>query len=276
MNKIKLIALDIDETILPKNNIISDRVKKTVEEAQKRGIKVLIATGRMHKSAMPVAKNLNLTSPIISYQGAMIKNFYGNEDLIFHCPLKEEHAQKVISLLKDDDVQLNIYMDDNLYSQTETERLQQYSAKQNIKYIITDSFDKFPKFEPTKMLAIGKDSEHTDYIIKKLKDCFNDELYLVKSSPVFCEINNKQTSKGNAIKYLANLWGIKPEETMAIGDQNNDIEMLKSVHIKVAMGNATDDLKHVANFITQDIDHDGAAEAIEKFALNNEELTCTK
>ena len=122
MNKIKLIALDIDETILPQNNIISDRVKKTVEEAQKRGIKVLIATGRMHKSAMPVAKNLNLTSPIISYQGAMIKNFYENEDIIFHCPLRENHAKKIVEILKDDDVQLNIYMDDNLYSQTDTER----------------------------------------------------------------------------------------------------------------------------------------------------------
>ena len=276
MNKIKLIALDIDETILPKNNIISDRVKKTVEEAQKRGIKVLIATGRMHKSAMPVAKNLNLTSPIISYQGAMIKNFYENEDIIFHCPLRENHAKKIVEILKDDDVQLNIYLDDNLYSQTDTERLKQYSAKQNIKYILTDSLDKFPKFEPTKMLAIGKTPEHTDFIVKKLKDYFKEELYLVKSSPVFCEINNKQTSKGNAIKYLANLWGIKPEETMAIGDQNNDIEMLKSVHIKVAMGNATDDLKQVANFITKDINNDGAAVAIEKFALNNEELTCTK
>lgn len=276
MNKIKLIALDIDETILTKNNIISDKVKKTVKEAQTRGIKVLIATGRMHTSAMPIAKSLALTSPIISYQGAMIKNFYDNQEVIFHCPLKKEHAQTVINLLKDDDVQLNIYMDDELYSQTETDRLKQYSAKQNINYIINNSINTCTKFEPTKMLAIGKDEEHTNFIVKKLKDYFKDELYLVKSSPVFCEINNKQTSKGNAIKYLANLWNIKPEETMAIGDQNNDIEMLKSVHIKVAMGNATDELKKVANVITQDIDHNGAAEAIERFALNNEELTCTK
>ena len=276
MTNIKLIALDIDETILTKNNIISDRVKKAVDEAKKRGIKVIIATGRMHKSALSIAKNLNLISPIISYQGAMIKNFYENQNVIFHCPLKKEHAQKVINLLKDDDLQINVYIDDNLYSQTETERLKQYSAKQNIKYIITNSFNTYTKFEPTKILAIGKDEGHTNFIAKKLKDYFKDELYLVKSSPVFCEINNKQTSKGNAIKYLANLWNIKPEETMAIGDQNNDIEMLKSVHIKVAMGNATDELKQVANVITQDIDHDGAAEAIERFALNNEELTCTK
>lgn len=276
MNNIKLIALDIDETILSKDNKISDKVKKTIKEAQNRGIKVLLATGRMHKAAMPVAQELNLTTPIISYQGAMIKEFHNSSKIIFHCPLPSQIARKVLKLLEGTDTQLNIYMNDKLYSHTEGERLERYVAKQKITYEKVNSWSDFESFEPTKMLAIGTDAEHTDEILQKLKDNLKDELYLAKSTPVFCEINNKQTSKGNAILHLAALWGIKQTETMAIGDQNNDIEMLKAVHIKTAMGNATDDLKKVANYVTEDISHDGVSVAIEKFALNNEELQCIK
>ena len=95
------------------------------------------------------------------------------------------------------------------------------------------------------------------------------ELYTVKSTPYFCEITNNEAKKSCAVKFLSNLWGIKKEEILAIGDQNNDIELLKSGGIAVAMGNGTPELKSCADFVTDTIENDGFAKAVEKFCKIN-------
>ena len=91
------------------------------------------------------------------------------------------------------------------------------------------------------------------------------ELYIVKSTPYFCEISNSEAKKSCAVEFLQNYWGLKKDEILCIGDQNNDIELLKVGGIAVAMGNATDELKSVANYVTDTIDNDGFVKAIEKF-----------
>ena len=91
------------------------------------------------------------------------------------------------------------------------------------------------------------------------------ELYIVKSTPYFCEITNNEAKKSCAVEFLSNLWGIKKEEILTIGDQNNDIELLKSGGIAVAMGNGTPELKSCADFVTDTIDNDGFVKAVEKF-----------
>ena len=93
------------------------------------------------------------------------------------------------------------------------------------------------------------------------------ELYIVKSTPYFCEIADKQATKGLAVDFLCKQYGISKDEVLAIGDQDNDIELLKSGGIAVAMGNATEDLKKCANFITDTVDNDGWVKAIEKYCI---------
>ena len=103
-----------------------------------------------------------------------------------------------------------------------------------------------------------------DYLKQKLP-----ELYIVKSTPYFCEISNPEAKKSCAVEFLSNYYGIKKEEILAIGDQNNDIELLKSGGVAVAMGNATDELKKHADFVTDTIDNNGFVKAIEKFVFQN-------
>ena len=90
-------------------------------------------------------------------------------------------------------------------------------------------------------------------------------MYIVKSTPYFCEIGSKEAKKSSGVKFLADMWGIKQDEILTIGDQNNDIELLKAGGVKVAMGNATDELKECADYITDTVDNDGFVKAIEKF-----------
>ena len=107
----------------------------------------------------------------------------------------------------------------------------------------------------------------------KLSVCkkkYKEELYIVRSTPFFCEVGNPKANKGTGINFLANIYGIKKEEIMAIGDQDNDIEMLLASGIKVAMGNATEGLKNIADFITETVENDGVVVAVNKY-INNKE-----
>ena len=97
-------------------------------------------------------------------------------------------------------------------------------------------------------------------------------LYIIKSTPYFLEFSNPEASKYCAVKFLQRHWGLKDNEILAIGDQNNDIALLEAGGIKVAMGNATEELKTVANYVTESVYHDGFVRAIEKFVLSNQKL----
>ena len=91
------------------------------------------------------------------------------------------------------------------------------------------------------------------------------DLYIVKSTPYFCEIGNKEAKKSKGVDFLRQMWGLEKTEVMAIGDQNNDIELLKAGGIAVAMGNATEELKKYADYITDTVENDGFVKAVEKY-----------
>lgn len=261
---IKLLALDIDGTILRKDYTMSERVKKTIRQAFISGIKVVLVTGRMHRAALPIIKELGLNTPILSYQGALAKK--GDEELYSKC-ISDGLCREIILELQKFDVQINLYLDDELYSQTDDFRVIEYCEKRGLNYKKVDSLLSLPDLTANKILAIGHGADDTTEVLMHLKKKFYNNIYVVKSMPIFCEITSSEVSKGRAISYLAEQWGVPMENTMAIGDQDNDIELLKVVELKVAMGNATESLKQVADFVTDSVEEDGVATAIEKYLL---------
>lgn len=263
---IKLLAMDIDGTILPAKFVITEKIKIAVKKAIEKGVKVVLVTGRMHKSSTFIAEELGINTPIISYGGALVQD---KNEVLFSKKISYEKIKTIIDDIRHFDVQTNIYIDDEIYSEHKTPVLVDYCEKRNIKFKISP-LHKLPKKDATKILAIGQNEEITNKIQETLQKKWGNELCIVKSLPTFCEIINKNTSKGDAISYLANKWNIKHNEIMAIGDQDNDIKMLEAAHIKVAMGNASEGLKEIANYIAPDVEEDGAAFAIEKFILGEE------
>lgn len=265
---IKLLALDIDGTILKKDYSLSDRVKSSIKDASKKGVKVVLVTGRMHKATTFIAQELGLNTPIISYNGALVQS----ENKIFlEQKIHHELFKKVVNEAKNFEVQINLYVDDILYSETNTPEIIEYCTKRKIEYKIK-SFDKFQNASANKLLVIGKTPDETTKVISHLSKTFENRLNIVKSMPTFCEVLNKNASKGNAIMHLAQYWEILPEEIMAVGDQDNDIDMLKIAHAKVAMGNATQGLKDVSNYIAPPVEQDGLAVAIEEFILGEKNV----
>ena len=258
---IKLVATDIDGTILIPEGNFTEGVKKCIKELCQKGIKVVLVTGRMNAAAELIAKDLGLDTPVISYQGGLVK--YNGETLYKRC-LTEEQAQRVIDWAKSENIHLNLYNDDILYSESKCPEIERYCNNLHTKYTIK-SFCDVEKNSVNKLLAIDYNHpEKIDKFEKELPKVFPD-LYIIKSTPYFLEFSNKEGSKYCAVKFLQKYWGIDEAETLTIGDQNNDIALLKAGGIKVAMGNATEELKSIADYVTDSVYNDGFKKAMEKF-----------
>ncbi len=262
---IKLVATDIDGTILPYTGEFTQGVKSCIKELKYNGIKVVIVTGRMHKGAKKIAERLGLNTPIVSYNGGYIKD--EQENVLYERYLPEKYVNEIIDWAGRNNVHLNLYSEDTLYSENDNEEIQRYAKYQQLDYIIKD-FSKIKKDKIHKLLAIDYHNPERvdswlDEMTKKLPD-----LYIIKSTPYFCEFSTKDATKYCAVKFLQNYWGLKNEEILTIGDQDNDIELLKAGGIKICMENGTDGLKSCADYITNSVDNDGFVKAMKKFVLN--------
>lgn len=258
---IKLLALDIDGTLLKKDYSLSDKVKSAVQKVCGLDVKVVLVTGRMYSASTFIADELGLDTPILTYSGALART---KDEIFYEKAITDALARRVLKELKNFDAQVNLYLDDELYAEAETPVLIEYCEKRKLDYKIK-SFDEIPNINANKILAIGKTPDATTEILEYLQGKFSDELFVVRSFPTFCEIISKGASKGNAVLFLAKMWGISPDEIMAVGDQDNDIELLKVAGIKIAMGNGTEGLKAIADYIAPSVEDDGLVDAIEKF-----------
>lgn len=265
---IKLIALDVDGTIMDRNFKISEKVKSTVKRAINKGIYVLIATGRMYSATVPIAKELGLKTPLIVYQGGLVQEFFQSDKILLHHTLSPEISTQLLKDLRSYGIQINAYIDDNLYAEALSPILKEYASKRNIPYFMVNNLEEFGILTPTKILALDYDVNLVDRVRTELKEKYKGLVNITKSTPNFCEFVNNKCSKANSILFLAEKWGINQSQIMAIGDQENDREMLEIAEIGVAMGDGDSVLKEMADFVTGSVENNGAAFAIEKFALN--------
>lgn len=257
-----MVATDIDGTILPYGGEFRPAVLNCINELGKKGIKVVLVTGRMHSSTVPLAKKLGLNTPVISYQGGLIKEMNGKT--LYQSNLPAQIAKDIIKWARKNNVHLNLYLDDKLYVEEDNEIIQYYIKGKFVNYKVC-SFEDLEIKNVNKLLAI--DIHNADRVsdwVEILKEIY-PQLYIVKSTPYYCEIGPSDAKKSLSVEFLAKYWGIKQEEILTIGDQNNDIDLVECGGIGVAMGNSTEELKQYADYITDTCDNDGFVKAIERF-----------
>ncbi|MBK4731805.1 HAD family phosphatase [Oxynema sp. CENA135] len=270
---IRLLVLDIDGTIAGVSNQVSDRVKQAIAEAQRQGVSVAIATGRMYRSALRFYREIGSTLPLIAYQGAWIAD--PTEDRRHgHWPLASEIALELLDEFDRPEVRslfsVHCYIDDRLYVRELTPASRAYGDRTGVEPIaVGDLRSVVADSAPTKVLALGHEIE----VISQLLDTFRrryrgGELYLTQSHDYFLEAGNPQVNKGVAVRYLTEeILGLSAANVMAIGDNFNDLEMLDYAGIGVAMGNAPDAVRAVGDWLAPSVDRDGVAAAIEEFIL---------
>ena len=262
---IKMIATDIDGTILNWDGNFSPKVIECIRKLDDDGIKVVLVTGRMHSSTYPISQKLGLKNPIVSYQGGLIKDFKGKT--LFQKQLPNDVAKEIIKWAQEKGVHINLYLDDKLYVEQDNDTIRRYVIGKFVDYTVCP-FWQLKIENVNKILAIDyNNADRVTSWVEELEKMF-PELYIVKSTPYFCEIGNREAKKSAGIEYLRNMWGFEKDEVLAIGDQNNDIELLKAGGVAVAMGNATDELKKYADYITDTVENDGFVKAVEKYLGN--------
>lgn len=265
ITQIKMVATDIDGTIVKWDTGFSDNVKNCIKKLCASGVKVVLVTGRMHCATTHIVNELGLTTPVVSYQGGLIKDSSGTT--LYQKNLDSETAKKIIKWAEKNNVHINLYIDDKLYVEKDNDFVKKYTDGKFVSYNVCP-FNSLKIENVNKILAIDyNDADRVTGWVDELQKAF-PELYIVKSTPYFCEIGSSDAKKSLGVEFLAKHWGLKKEEILTIGDQNNDIELLKAGGVAVAMGNATDELKAYANYITDTVENDGFVKAVEKFILH--------
>jgi hypothetical protein len=261
---VKLVALDLDDTLLDEARLVSDRAKQAIRGAVAKGVTVIIATGRMYRSALPYALQLDLDVPLITYNGALVKCSMSGETLL-HRPVDAATAAQVLELFRQRGWYIQVYRDDQLYVRERDENARYYEYIADVDAIpVGDRL--YDAVETTKLLAMD-DPASIPEIYQTVEQAFGDKLYLTISKPNYLEILNPKASKGLALAYLAERLGIDRSEVMAVGDSLNDLDMIEYAGLGVAMGNSRPEVKAAAQAVTAGNDADGVAEAIEKYVL---------
>jgi len=265
LGRIRLVAVDLDDTLLNSKLEISPRVKKAVSRAVERNVPVVLATGRMFPAAVPYARELALETPLITYQGALVKEHRTGREL-YHRPVPLELAVDVIERLSPTGFHLQVYVDDTLCMPRLTPEGERYARISGVKPRIVGDLLHFLRVPPTKIVMIATEKE-IDLLLPGLLSQYDGVLHVSKSKPYFLEFSEPRATKGEALKHLSAELGISREEVMAIGDGYNDVPMLGFAGVAVAVGNARPEIKAHAAHITPGNDEDGVAVAIETLVL---------
>lgn len=269
---IRLLVLDIDDTIAGKSNTVSQGVKQAIKLAQSQGIKVALATGRMYYSAKRFHDLIASDLPIVAYNGAWIQcPVTGVRH--HHFPVSSEIAYQLFDYLKQPTwskkLEIHCYINDRLYVQEVTAKTEIYRRRSGIEPVLVEDLRSILDQETTKILAIGEPQSIGD-LLSNLQQIYpREKLYLTQSTPIYFEATHPHASKGFGVRFLAeDLLGITSEQVLAIGDNFNDLEMLEYAGFGVAMANAPEAVKAVAQWVAPDVENDGVAMAIKKFLLS--------
>lgn len=266
---IKLIATDIDGTLLKLDFTFNHAVIDCIKKLRQQGVKISLVTGRMHQCTNFIADELGLSDmPVVSYQGGLVVQ---GGKVLYEKNLNPQYAREIINWAKAKNIHVNLYMNDELYVEHDDEAIRRYTDERKCNFHVVN-FDDVKLDRVNKMLLIDFQNaqavtEYQKYLASKYED-----LHIVKSTPYFCEICNQEATKKDAVEFLKKYWNLKDDEVLTIGDQNNDISLLQAGGISVAMGNGTEELKAVADYVTDTVDNDGFVKAVERFIYNESKV----
>ncbi|AIE59318.1 Cof-type HAD-IIB family hydrolase [Bacillus methanolicus] len=255
-----LIVLDLDGTVLKDDKTISHRTKKVILKAKEQGHKVMIATGRPFRSSEMYYRELQLDTPIVNFNGAFIHHPLDKKWGVYHSPLDMKVAKDIVDALDSFHFH-NIIAEviDDVFLHYHDEKLLDVFGigKPNI---TTGDLRKFLKHSPTSML-IHTDEENIKKIRAHLSEVHAEVInHRSWAAPWYViEIVKYGLNKAIGVKKVADYFQIPKERIIAFGDEDNDLEMLEFAGIGIAMENAVDELKNIANDVTLSNEDDGVA-----------------
>lgn len=264
---IRLVALDLDDTLLSPELTISPANKVALEKVAAAGVKITLASGRMYRSVLPYAEALGIREiPLITYNGALLR-FAGYGEIIYHQPLDSAVVEGIISIFKEERFHVNLFLDDKLYMEELTSEGKEYIKTSGVTGEVVGDFGRLLPASPTKILGIG-DPQRLPAVKARMEKEFGKNVYFTRSKPYFLECISPEVNKGRALQKVAAFYGFSKDEVLAIGDAPNDIDMLRWAGIGVAVGNAALEVKAAADWVAPAHHMDGVAAALSRFILS--------
>ena len=260
----RLIAIDIDGTLLAPGNVLAPAVGGAVARATASGATVALASGRMFVSVAAWAGRLGLRGPLIAYNGAMVRT-HPDGQTWWHRPVPLAAARAAVAACRSAGWYVQVYLDDQLLVPWRDDRTDWYSENSGVPFTVDPERVYDLPAAPTKLLVI-EPAERMPDIRAALSAATAPELLVMATSfPHYLEVTAPDVNKGVALTALGQRLGLPLTATMAIGDGNNDLSMLGAAGIRVAVANASPDLRKAADVVTGGKYGDGVAEAISRF-----------
>ena len=280
---IKVIIMDVDGTLTNSKKEITERTKNTLIKAEENGVKLILASGRPTSGLIDLAKELKMdeySGLLVSFNGSKVVDCESNK-VLFNETMTVEDGQAVLEHMKKFNVKPMIDKDDYMYvnnvydcyidNKGELFNIIQYEARGG-KYKLCEKEDlaSFADYRLNKILTAG-DPEYLQNFYKDMMEPFKDKLSCMFTAPFYFEFTAKGIDKAKALDTVLKPMGYKREEIIAFGDGHNDASMIEYAGIGIAMDNAVDDLKTIADEITLSNDEDGIAVALCKHMPELEE-----
>lgn len=273
--KYRLLALDLDGTAIQLGQMPTPRVKEAVAAAEAYGVRVVVATGRPYVSARKFQAALELETPLICFQGALVKEVVNDQRTLLSEPLPEEPLAEVLNLVEERALEFNLYSEDFIYLARTTHPESFYERWFGLPCMHVSSLTKALTMMrnrgivPLKGMFLGEAAD-IDRLTPEIQERFGDRFAVVRSHSLFSEVTAPGVSKGTALAFLAGRYAIPREATIAAGDNGNDVTMIEWAGLGVAVANAAPEALAAANWVAPPVAEDGVAALIERFILRNE------
>lgn len=264
--KVKLVAFDLDGTLLGKELLLRPRVLSAIEKMRERGVQGCIVTGRMYRSALPFVRQLQFTAPVVCYQGAAVIDPQ-TDDVLQDVPLPNAEALELDSYARSSGLHIQLYANDRYYCERRNRYADLYATISGVEPIVVPSLARqFEAWDATKACIIAEPEVAAEQVLR-VKALCGDRAYVTRSIPWFIEVMNSNVNKGKSLELVARYLDIPMEQVLAVGDSWNDAPLLRAAGFGVAMGSAPRELLDVADAVVADVENDGVAEAVERFVL---------
>ena len=265
----KMIVLDLDGTLTNRDKVITPRTKQSLMEAQKRGIKVVLASGRPTYGVVPLAQELeqeNYGGYILSINGGKITDCCTRK-VIFKQELPVEANRRIVELAKKEQVDILTYQDTQILTNNPENRYAKLESRINhLKLNQVDNLEEYLDFPVPKFLMLD-DGDYLALVEARVKAALGKNFSVYRSDPFFLEILPRNIDKAQSLAQLLKLLGMEREEMIACGDGYNDLSMIEFAGLGVAMENAVRPVRSAADYVTFSNNDDGVAHVVEKFLL---------